>query len=439
MGSQDRLGSRGRSGSPGQPGAVPGQGGSAGPDSWGPVDEESPLDPLAGVVLPPPVDITTECGEPTPRYHAEDPGPRLRIDEPAELITALPALVGFFPQRSLVVAVLGPEAARDGFAEILSVVRFDLDVESGHDAGGDPAAMYAGCTANVATSSHSREVLAVIVDDRLTVPGVRGATVGYCGSALIGRVTRHFTREGLRLGGAWATRQIGTGMPWWSLRGPRRHGRLPDPAASVVAVANVLEGRAILPSRAELVALLEPDAQLCGEVAERIVSVGTRARVGFVRALREGDVLGYRRRALEFVLSRIATVESGTILDAEEIAATLVMLRERAVRDALFGLAVGDHAAAAERLWVRLAGACAGPDRADPATLAAYSAYVRGDGPFAGIALEAALAADPTHAMAVLLDTALRAGMRPSHLRKLARSGYDTAACLGVDLGPVTR
>lgn len=399
--------------------------------------DDSLPDPLAGVVLPPPVDITTECGEGAPRYRAQDPGPRLRIDEPAELITALPALVGFFPQRSLVVAVLGPEAVREGVAEILSVVRFDL--EPGRDVDGDPAAMYAGCTANVATSSHSREVLAVIVDDRLAVPGVRGATVGCPGTALMDRVTRHFAREGLRLGGAWATREIATGMPWWSLRGPRRHGRLPDPSASVVAAANVLEGRAILPSRAELVALLEPDEALRDEVAERVVSIASRARSGFVRALRTGDVLGYRRRALEFVLAQIATVESGTILDAEEIAATLVMLRERAVRDSLFGLAVGDHAAAAERLWVRLAGACAGPDRADPATLVAYSAYVRGDGPFAGIALEAALSADPTHAMAVLLDTALRAGMRPNDLRKLARSGYDTAACLGVDLGPVTR
>ncbi|WP_067853711.1 DUF4192 domain-containing protein [Nocardia shimofusensis] len=401
-----------------------------------PTDDSLP-DPLAGVVLPPPVDVTTECGEAAPRYGASGPEQRLRLDAVGELIAALPALVGFFPQRSLVVAVLGPEAALAGVAEIRSVVRFDLEPGEGRVA--EAAARYAACTVNIATTSQSRDVLAVMVDDRLVTPAVSEATAGFSGTRLMSRVVRCFEREGLRVGGAWATRGIAAGMPWWNLSGSPRVGKLPDPAASAVALANVLEGRAILPSRDELVALLEPDEELRANVAARIGSVATRARTGFVRALRCGDVLGYRRRALEGVLQQIAAMESGTIPDAEEIAAALVTLRERAVRDALFGLAVGDHADAAERLWMRLARACTGPDRADPATLVAYSAYVRGDGPFAGIALEVALRADPTHAMAVLLDTALRAGMRPSHLRKLARSGYDTAACLGVDLGPMRR
>lgn len=388
-------------------------------------------------MLPPPVDVTTECGEAAPRYGSSNPDQRLRLDEVGELIAALPALVGFFPQRSLVVAVLGPEAAREGVAEIRSVIRFDLEPGKGRVA--EAAARFAACTVNVATTSQSRDVLAVMVDDRLAAPAASAATAGFSGTRLMSRVLRCLEREGLRVGGAWATRAIAAGTQWWSLSGVPRVGRLPDPTASVVAVANVLDGRAILPSRAELVAVLEPDEELREEVAARIGSVAVKARTAFVRALRCGDVLGYRRRALEGVLQQITTMESGTIPDAEEVAVALVTLRERAVRDALFGLAVGDHADAAEQWWIRLARACTGPDRADPATLVAYSAYVRGDGPFAGIALDAALRADATHAMAVLLDTALRAGMRPSHLRKLARSGYDTAACLGVDLGPTTR
>ncbi|WP_157171927.1 DUF4192 domain-containing protein [Nocardia higoensis] len=394
-------------------------------------------DPLAGVALPPPVDVTTECAEAAPRFGPADHTRRLRLDEVGELIAALPALVGFFPQRSLVVAVLGPQARLDGVAEILSVVRFDLEPDK--DRAAAAAAMYAKCTANVASSSQSRDVLVVMVDDRLITPGGQGATVGFSAERLMSRVVRRFEREGLRIDGAWATPGIAAGMPWWTLLGSPRLDRMPDPSASAVAVANVLEGRPILPSRGELVALLAPDETLREQVAERIGAVAGRARSGFVRALRRGDVLGYRRRSLEFVLTQIAAMESGAILDVEEVAAGIVTLRERAVRDALFGLAVGDHADAAERLWIQLARACTGPDRADPATLVAYSAYVRGDGPFAGIAIEAALHADPTHSLAVLLDTALRAGMRPSHLRRLARSGYDTAACLGVDLGPMTR
>ncbi|MCP2298043.1 protein of unknown function (DUF4192) [Nocardia amikacinitolerans] len=125
---------------------------------------------------------------------------------------------------------------------------------------------------------------------------------------------------------------------------------------------------------------------------------------------------------------------------APEIAEVVAALRDRVVRDAMFALAASDHAAAAERLWLTLVrGLPSGRDRAEVAALLGYSAYFRGDGPFAGIALEAALEADPGNAMAILLETSLRAGMRPEQLRRLARSGYDAAAWLGVDLGPVVR
>jgi hypothetical protein len=49
--------------------------------------------------------------------------------------------------------------------------------------------------------------------------------------------------------------------------------------------------------------------------------------------------------------------------------------------------------------------------------LLAVSAYVRGDGPLTGVALSAALAADPGHRMAGLLDVALHGGVRPEELR----------------------
>lgn len=141
----------------------------------------------------------------------------------------------------------------------------------------------------------------------------------------------------------------------------------------------------------------------------------------------------------EFVLWQIAHVESGAVPTVPEIAELVAALRDRAVRDTMFALAVGDHAAAAESLWLTLVRALSGSDRAEVAALLGYSAYIRGDGPFAGIALDAALLADPFHPMAILLETSLRAGMRPEALRRLARSGYDTAACLGIELGPAVR
>jgi len=48
-----------------------------------------------------------------------------------------------------------------------------------------------------------------------------------------------------------------------------------------------------------------------------------------------------------------------------------------------------------------------------------FGAYMSGDGPRAGIALEAALRCDPGNRMARLLDTALQAGMPPETVRKV--------------------
>ncbi|WP_051183209.1 DUF4192 family protein [Nocardia vinacea] len=95
--------------------------------------------------------------------------------------------------------------------------------------------------------------------------------------------------------------------------------------------------------------------------------------------------------------------------------------------------------APAENLWVALTQALSGSDRADAATLLGYGAYIRGDGPLAGVALQAALDADPAHSMAILLETSLRTGMRPDTLRRLAYCGLGIAADLGIDLGSGVR
>ena len=76
------------------------------------------------------------------------------------------------------------------------------------------------------------------------------------------------------------------------------------------------------------------------------------------------------------------------------------------------------------------------PWRADALVLLAFSAYVRGDGPLAGISLDAALRCNPDHRMAGMLDQALQSGMRPEQIRELALSGYRQADRLGVQLPP---
>ena len=97
---------------------------------------------------------------------------------------------------------------------------------------------------------------------------------------------------------------------------------------------------------------------------------------------------------------------------------------------------MGDGAGPAESLWADLSRRLPGPWRAEALVLLAFSAYARGDGPLAGIALDAALSCEPGHNMAGKLDQALRSGMRPEEIRDLARTGYRIAAELGIPLPP---
>jgi hypothetical protein len=52
----------------------------------------------------------------------------------------------------------------------------------------------------------------------------------------------------------------------------------------------------------------------------------------------------------------------------------------------------------------------------------AWAAYAFGDGAVASVALERALRADPDHALAGLLATALDAGVTPTHLHEISRA-----------------
>ena len=125
---------------------------------------------------------------------------------------------------------------------------------------------------------------------------------------------------------------------------------------------------------------------------------------------------------------------AGEELPETVVARLACALTEPQVRDTLYALAVGDGAAQAEALWAMLSRTLPAPWRVEALVLLAFSAYARGDGPLAGVSLEAALRCDPTHRMAGMLDTALQSGMRPEQIRELAVTGYRLAEKLGVQL-----
>ncbi|MRH89666.1 DUF4192 family protein [Nocardia sp. SYP-A9097] len=371
----------------------------------------------------PPEPLPADCADPPP-----EPDPHLR--DPGELIAAVPAMLGFVPARSLVITVLRAEPGESGKAAIDVVARMDLD-NPGRVATGELLDRVAGvCVRGTAVA-----VLALIIDDRATTPverhrGVRSRKH----RDLIGALEHRLDAEEVPLAGAWAVRAIAVDLPWWSLLGPARRGTQPDPSTSPVTFKHVLEGRPIRGSRDELIESVAVNAVVRDKMPALLAAATEVAADRLAHAVSRGEPNFYSRAALRIVLTQIASIEAGTLPAIADLAEVAVALRDRTVRDILFGLILGVHADAAETLWLELTRALPDPERAEAAMLLGYAAYARGDGPLAGVALEAALAADESHRMANLLDLGLQTGMHPDRLRRLAEAGREAAADLGVDL-----
>jgi alkylhydroperoxidase/carboxymuconolactone decarboxylase family protein YurZ len=186
-------------------------------------------------------------------------------------------------------------------------------------------------------------------------------------------------------------------------------------------MAAVLDGRPLYARRDEL-----------QQVIEITDAAASAALADVIREHAHGGVDA--ARDIEEAMAAAARVAAGDELPDDVAARLACALTDPQVRDTLYALAVGDGAAQAEALWAVLSRMLPAPWRAEALVLLAFSAYARGDGPLAGVSLEAALACDPTHRMAGMLDTALQSGIRPEQIRELAATGYRLAKRLGIEL-----
>ena len=166
----------------------------------------------------------------------------------------------------------------------------------------------------------------------------------------------------------------------------------------------VLDGRRLYARRAEL-----------QEVIEVIDPARTR------RALRRGHRelrtgLGgapdaAARADIEAAIAAAARVADAAELGDDELARLAWALTDPRVRDTLYALAVGEDAGQAESLWAVLSRTLPEPWRVEALVLLAFSAYARGDGPLAGVSLEAALRVRSRRTgWRGMLDTALQSG-----------------------------
>lgn len=360
----------------------------------------------------------------------------VRLAAGPDLAAALPHLLGFAPEESLVVVALsGARARRVGLT-----LRVDLP-PPGLEAA--VAGQVVGCLAD---SAPDAAVVLVVTEE----PDGLGPAVGprllddavgpvLPGRALLAEVVGRLTDAGVTVP---ETLLVRSGRCWsYDCAEPccaPGAGRPLPGGTSPLAVASTVAGRVPAASRDALVERLAP---VVG--AEAAAVAAACDGVAAARAA-ELEAHGWEHLAdtgWDDVCTALARCAPGSRdrLTDDDVARAGFALVDTALRDRALALGLveadaedcgGDgeaRAAAAETLWTELTRRLPAPLDAAPATLLAVCAWSRGDGTTAHAALDRALDSRPDHALAQLLRSALDAALPPADLRRLV------AAAVGAD------
>jgi hypothetical protein len=318
--------------------------------------------------------------------------PHIALIQPGELLASVPHLLGFHPADSLIVVGLhgSPETT------ISVVLRSDLPPPSGVRA-------LAEYLLVPLTQHNSTSAIMIVVGGVAEAPGgdlPHQELLARCESVLIdgGFPVAHQL---------WTPNTAG-GRRWHCYDEFNCTGIMPDPTSTELAAAAMNAGLVTYDRREDIVATLKPEPD--ETLARRSTSLN--------QLTDEPEPNDSTRTKLNVVQSAIdaAGATPPTLSDNDVIRLSRALADHR-VRDTCLDFDELPDVAATERLWTALARATPAPERAEPACLLAFSAYARGDGVLAGIALAEAEAADPGHRLASLLRSALALGLPPRKIR----------------------
>ncbi|MBT2387754.1 DUF4192 domain-containing protein [Streptomyces sp. ISL-11] len=360
--------------------------------------------------------------------HAEQ---QVTLCSPAELADALPYLMGFQPDDSLVMVALHGERGRFGG-------RLRLGIPSAREEWPDVCAQLAE---TLVTGSNKR--------------GARpdGVVLFLCQDPGTGESAQE-VMERLRPLAQSLRVACGTlDMPvyealcisdgrFWSYCCPDTRCCPPEgtpmalPGTSVMAAAATYAGIEVRGSLRQMEARYAP---LTGDRADEQERALDAASVALVpRILRAGDCEGVRQETLDLARRMVrrfdetppvpgraeSDARDDGLIAPEEAATVVIGLQDRTTRDRAAEWMEGPQAPAVLRVWRALARRCVPPyteHAAAPITLAGWVAWSVGDQPEARVALSRALGLDPQYLFAQLLHRACNEGLDPEPLRHCLR------------------
>lgn len=347
-----------------------------------------------------------------------DPEPStVRLSDSGEIAAAIPYLLGFRPEESVVLISLTGAGGRVGLT-----VRADIPPPA------DARALAGALARSICTDGPSGVVLAVVSEatDELSrgparpVGDQRRDNVDLPHRGLIHELTMAVAAAGIPVRDALLVRA----GRWWSYDCPHRCCRpgagTPLPGSvTELEVASVSSGTVVARDRDELEARIAPPGGLAWAATNDAVLRTAGERV--TRA----EECGWEVVADETMATIVEAVAAcrpgaGATRPADDVLARVLWgLRNTRVRDQALGLSLGPEPLAVEALWSECTRRAPSPLDAAPATLLAVSVWLRGDGAMANVALDRALDSDPDYALAQLLRAALASCLGPAELRAM--------------------
>ena len=322
-----------------------------------------------------------------------NPHTHIRLRDLSELIAGIPYIIGFPPTESLVLYTF----RRCPQLRLSSTIRMDLPRP-------DHVLLVAEEMAAAVARNDATAAIAVVIAEN-----------GAEHLELIEMLKKTLEDRNVLLTHASWVRRIADGELWRCYDDPLCTDIVPDPQSSALAAATAVAGDPTYSDREAMAAHLAPDPE------ERLAY-----RRNLLKAYRASSTESYtddEHQADMEIVGHALDMASRSYelprLTDHQIARLGMALSRTPVRDECLAMALSDETEAAERLWTVLTRGLPTPERAEPAFLLAMSAYLRGSGVIAGMALNVVLEADPVHTLAVLLDYSLQKGVPPDHLRNM--------------------
>ncbi|MEV5313494.1 DUF4192 family protein [Streptomyces sp. NPDC052610] len=383
----------------------------------------------------------TNHGETTDPFNTSENGGitgreahRVTLRTPAELADALPYLLGYRPEDSIVLVALHDRGGGGRFGG-----RARLGIPANPD---DWAPVAAQLSRGLMTGSTRRGA----PPERMVAYLCQEPGPGETGREVMERLRPLAERLRIECGllGAPVVEALCiSGGRFWSYCCDRAGCCPPEgepmglPGTSVLAAAATYAGLQVRGTLRELRARLLPWET--GAALEQEIALDTASMSLVPRILDDTGRAGVAEETLalaERIIGRLATARPVTgalladlrdddLVDHDEAAALILGLQDRTTRDRAAEWMEGDEAGPALRLWRTLARRCVGPygeHAAAPLTLAGWVAWSTGDDLEAREALAMALGADPDYLFARLLHQAINEGLDPESIRRCLRT-----------------